>query len=1210
MDINKIKLDNNFKLVEASAGTGKSFTLAHIVLRNVLEKKIKPDEILLLSFTRNTCSELRDKIFTRFKNLKLYLYNQSAVEIDNTLQEWNKNNNKEKSKEKIISEIDDFINQIYKLKVTTFHSFCNSLLEEYSVEIGSSQDPYIDNDINLLYQDVIDNLWIDQFLNLHHGIISAVRQKKISSKFGSKINKSFFVAILQTIDQENICNFQIKNKYMNIDISSYLKEYLLRSWHDFCIEWNKSGEELYFQLIYLGKLIKDCGGKSQIYPSKPRNDRFNEINNWINSINKKLDLDDLSQLFYDISKDDLLFKYFYSKNIIKEINKFDIDLDLDRFNLLQEKIYQIKEGIYTEFVRIFIQLAYIKLISLKKRFSIFNFNDLIKTIEKKYLVDDFNNDTSFEIIQNRFKCILVDEFQDTDITQWNIIKKFFNTDKHFLLCVGDPKQAIYRFRGGDIDTYLNARSSAFEVFTLKDNYRSSMELLAVINMLYKNGFKESKLKYRKLSSKINKSLSSLFNFKNVFEIVEFSYKENDIEDLVINYIVRFILDNKNVDINKISILTLNNSQCLDLKKKLFDLNIPCQIQNKENIFDTEASSLLLLLIDCLINPRIFKNISLLAASKFIEFDLEELVDNKISKKLKKLINQCINWSLELKSKGFLTVVNELILYYKSSSIINNADLYSDLFQISEIIEIELIDNDFNIFNVSRWYQNQLDPTYRICNGDDYLKKEYNPENGINLSTIHSSKGLEYEIVLCPYLSLISKKSKKIKGPVWKSISDRSIYINISNSCDEVKKFRLAEEIDLFKESERLIYVALTRSKYKLIIFNDVDNKNNILNNDLLPNLENIDTYKSSFENKITKKNRNEIFNRFKIDNSNNYLWKINKVNKKESKKINLDQIISYSSYSSWTSQEKKIALDIYQYRDYEDNTSIINNIKDYNSKRTKSFPKYYSYPNPLSDFPKGKIAGTCLHKIIEKFEFINNNPDELCDLILEELSFHQIDTNFVLNVRDAILRMINISLGSKLKNKRLVDIPNEMILKEVKYDLTFSYKGRYLNSYDISKCFLLDHEYEFSEEYASKVNELKIQNKGFHSGCIDCVIPIGNTIEDSKWWVIDWKSNFISDKYNNDCLPINYTYENMRQEMIKHHYPLQSHLYLLALHRLLKWRIKNYDPRLHLGGYIYIFLKGLPDFKLFKKSKFNDISPGIFIGEVPLNRINYLDNLF
>jgi len=57
---------------------------------------------------------------------------------------------------------------------------------------------------------------------------------------------------------------------------------------------------------------------------------------------------------------------------------------------------------------------------------------------------------------------------------------------------------------------------------------------------------------------------------------------------------------------------------------------------------------------------------------------------------------------------------------------------------------------------------------------------------------------------------------------------------------------------------------------------------------------------------------------------------------------------------------------------------------------------------------------------------------------------------------------------------------------------------------------------------------------------------VGNTLEDSKWWVIDWKSNLISGIDNSDCLPRNYNYENMRNEMIKHHYPLQSHLYLLA----------------------------------------------------------------
>ena len=236
MDINQIKLDNKFKLVEASAGTGKSFTLAHIVLRNVLEKKVKPDEILLLSFTKNTCSELRDKILSSFHNLKLYLQSHNENKIDNTLKDWYLNfKDKDKSKEKIISEIDNFINQFYKLKVTTFHAFCNNIIDEYSIEIGLTQDPYIENNIDNLYKDVIDNLWIDDFLNLNHELISAVNKKKISSRFGSRINKSFFVEILKNIDQENICKFQINNKYKISDLNNYFNDYFYLNCNDFFV---------------------------------------------------------------------------------------------------------------------------------------------------------------------------------------------------------------------------------------------------------------------------------------------------------------------------------------------------------------------------------------------------------------------------------------------------------------------------------------------------------------------------------------------------------------------------------------------------------------------------------------------------------------------------------------------------------------------------------------------------------------------------------------------------------------------------------------------------------------------------------------------------------------------------------------------------------------------------------------------------------------
>ena len=203
-----------------------------------------------------------------------------------------------------------------------------------------------------MYKDVIDNLWIDDFLNLNPELISAINKKKISSRFGSRINKSFFVQILKNIDQENICKFQINNKYKISDLNNYFNDFIYLNWNEFCVEWNKKGKELFLQLTELGKLIKENGGKSQIYAPNPRKDKFNQIICWIEEINKKINSKNVIDFLYDISKDDLLSKYFYNENISKEIKKYNLKLDFSKFNLLQEKIYKIKEGFFTEFVRL------------------------------------------------------------------------------------------------------------------------------------------------------------------------------------------------------------------------------------------------------------------------------------------------------------------------------------------------------------------------------------------------------------------------------------------------------------------------------------------------------------------------------------------------------------------------------------------------------------------------------------------------------------------------------------------------------------------------------------------------------------------------------------------------------------------------------------------------------------------------------------------
>ena len=112
----------------------------------------------------------------------------------------------------------------------------------------------------------------------------------------------------------------------------------------------------------------------------------------------------------------------------------------------------------------------------------------------------------------------------------------------------------------------------------------------------------------------------------------------------------------------------------------------------------------------------------------------------------------------------------------------------------------------------------------------------------------------------------------------------------------------------------------------------------------------------------------------------------------------------------------------------------------------------------------------------------------------------------------------------------------------------------------------------------------------------------------ARWWVADWKSNWIgergADGRSQMCGPRHYTQTAMQEQMVHHHYPLQAHLYLVALHRHLQWRLPGYDPEHHLGGYAYIFLRGMPG-----KNKPTNDGPGRIVERASLPRILTLDRL-
>jgi exodeoxyribonuclease V beta subunit len=160
----------------------------------------------------------------------------------------------------------------------------------------------------------------------------------------------------------------------------------------------------------------------------------------------------------------------------------------------------------------------------------------------------------------------------------------------------------------------------------------------------------------------------------------------------------------------------------------------------------------------------------------------------------------------------------------------------------------------------------------------------------------------------------------------------------------------------------------------------------------------------------------------------------------------------------------------------------------------------------------------------------------------------------------------------------------------------------------LARCFRDHPGGLFGRSYASQLAGLEIASRGFLTGSIDLVFRQGE-----RWWVLDWKSNWLGARDASGaplaCGPAHYGVEAMAELMASSHYPLQAHLYLVALHRYLAWRLPGYSPERHLGGYAYVFLRGVPGPTpaALALAQAQGPVPGLLVERPPLERVLALD---
>ena len=530
---------NNFPkvgsvFIEASAGTGKTFTITLIFIKLILEKT-PISEILIVSYTNATVQELKEKLRNTLEQSYKFIndiiikndYNENSNELVKDLKDLLKSVIKNKNKteiENIKLHIEIALEKIDSIQVFTIHAFCKKILDENSFISDLNLSNELNNDDTLLRNEIVYE-FCEKYI-IHAPLVYLKFLEEIKFKIPDWIkifeNKNLFeknFSLPIEVIKENIKEKKIQNNIHESHFKFKFEDNNLL---------NTNILEIYNNIIELEKI---CFLNLKKLTNKYK----------INKVDFKKDLEEHFEHFRKLSNKrtvsvikiiDYLINYFIKEDDEEEFQSEEKDLNiisLEIENLLND-FYKIEsiDFIKSETIKLWIEFrnTYIKLIELlkistvelftflkdnfqielklkKTQSKIFTYHDLL-TKTYNLLYESKFADELISNLRKQYKYLIIDEFQDTDSLQCDIFEKIFGTPKHCFYTIGDPKQSIYSFKGSDLNIYFKSKFKTNNHFTLSTNYRSNFDLVFAVNYLFSknesNPFQNPKLIYNEISS--------------------------------------------------------------------------------------------------------------------------------------------------------------------------------------------------------------------------------------------------------------------------------------------------------------------------------------------------------------------------------------------------------------------------------------------------------------------------------------------------------------------------------------------------------------------------------------------------------------------------------------------------------------------------------------------------------------------------------------
>lgn len=1244
----KCSLEGGY-LIEASAGTGKTWTLTGIILRLLIEKKYAPERIIATTFTKSAAAEMQERLQFRLTTFYQYIHwlQQQKERYPHWFYQDKKSDEfiqeiKERANAENIAEYDDPINlhlihhlltnhevkaldfavrhtsllmaTLDKLFVGTLDSLAQKWLREFSSEISYHTDTKIINN-----SEVLTRALIHDELRKEHSFISTHLPKLYQN-----INPNLFSDIESVF---KIVELSLQFYHAPIDEIEQVGESFFEEMDEFIkvfLSQDMSGFVPYYDIEY----AKSCGLKANSFIVK----KLGLLQNILQKIQERGgdffnhlsdDEEKLIKSFKDIANKDL-FRVKHEEQLAV-FHQLPIAY-LNKLSQMQERLDRLKRD-YPTFLYRKIALEVRK--KLKQQLE--NNHQSTFTFELVRLIEALTAHTGLaRHIRYLYPVALIDESQDVNGLQLALIDSIYlsaladdikkdRKKQGFLLLVGDPKQAIYGFRGGDVSNYNRVKGYqvSFEAkqecllaqeLKLSINRRSNSQLIHALNQWFYDNKKVGHHNHANLGKGIfyqhitahkeeqslswqamdndklptylsNKALTVLhFNKNSEIKTNKFYAVAHHINSILQNK-YEICIDGTTREIlpTDIAVLARSKKELDGIKKELHQLKIPAVSPKEVHIFTTQAAKDLYHLFLAVMDSHHHQKLTLLLTSVLFNLSLEDsmMMIEQTKEEYLSLMRYFNRARLRFYKYGVISMFaycladNPLKKTSKQQAktlweqIAKQGERYmADIWQLMELIGVKESENDIHEVHFRAWFETMMQ-------GDDkseiYHQLPLPSETGVTLMTIHKSKGLEFPIV---YVFGLDSQVQEKKDNHFYSYSDDNLNRRISPVKHKVfsdnfyADYQIKEEID---ELKRLGYVALTRaSEQVFVVANDLSKNINIHSRPLFLWLESADstlTLPERLSGEVGWINMNQS-HKF---SENTYQYKVTQEQR--------------MAYLSWQAIFKKTR---FYGATTTSATALIAQLNQ-NTQSNKSGHDEIELPlihhlghnNNISyiendirvNFEKGTEAGIFLHKLLQMIDpsqesmigfyidkairltgFAKNFSSQQQDDLPDDNQNHECLIGWIKQIiHTPMLSSVSLSQLNQKNHHR-----------EMGFSLGMG------EGFSIEKINDIFHHYGNKSIVLNEDN--KEQYYKYLNGEIDLIYE-----HQGKFYIVDYKSNFISHDLSE------YHWDNLEKVMNQSGYWLQACIYQVALHRLLKLRIKEYqgNETNYLGGVEFIFLRGV-----------------------------------